>query len=270
MLILTLALPADHPVLDAGADPGRQGLEGAEREELALAGMEPADGQHDQLVRPGRRPFRDDGEVRAQRAGGERDLFRGLGEMGDQQLLGVVAQRADARGAADEPPGEPAPPGPPGKLQDLGAVEGQDEPPRPECVEELQQHQRQHRTRLRQVDRGVAQPAAVPDQLARQLHLAPEIVGALQRQPPEPEGPGLLDPDAGRLRPDLDVVAQVRAGAGDLLGKSGDAAPDGEKFVGDQENWRCRPGGSRGVHHGLVCGGRGRLLSQRVPGPAHQ
>ena len=115
---------------------------------------------------------------------------------------------------------------------------------RAEGVEKLQEHHRHHRPRFRQIDGGVAEFAAVADQCARELGLAPEIVRALERKAAKAEGPvGTLDGGRSRLGPDLDVVTEARAGTGYFLGEGRDAAPHRIKLVRNQKN---RPGvGSR-------------------------
>ena len=82
------------------------------------------------------------------------------------------------------------------------------------------------------------------DELAGELDLTPEIVRAPEGQAAEAERPvGAFDGGRRGLSPDLDIVAETRAGAGDFFGERRDAAAHGVEFVRDEEN---RPGGRGG------------------------
>ena len=243
-LVVSLALAADDPVFDARADVRSEGLQGLQSEELAFARVEAADGENDDFFPGGRRFGRDDGEVRAEGAGSEKNLFGGGGEMGDEQFLRVMGESADAGGPADELSGEPATQGAAGELEDFRAVKREHEAARAEGVEKLQEHHRHHRPRFRQIDGGVAEFAAVADQCARELGLAPEIVRALERKAAKAEGPvGTFDGGRSGLSPDFDIVAEAGAGTGNFFGEGRDTAPHRIKLVRNQKN---RPGvGSR-------------------------
>ena len=126
-------------------------------------------------------------------------------------------------------------------------MKGKDQPAGAEGVEKLEQHHRHHGPRLRQVDRGVTEIAPMPNQFPGQLDLAPQVVRTFERKPTETKRPvGALNGRGGGLGPDLDVVAQTGAGAGDFLGKRRDAAPHGIKFVRDQEDGPIARGGGGG------------------------
>ena len=64
----------------------------------------------------------------------------------------------------------------------------QHQPARAESMEKLQQHHRQHRPGLRQIDRRMPQLAAAADEFASQPDLAGQIVRAFERQAVEAEG----------------------------------------------------------------------------------
>ena len=164
--------------------------------------------------------------------------------MSDEQFLRVMGECADASGPADELSGEPATQGAAGELEDFRAVKREHEASRAEGVEKLQEHHRHHRPRFRQIDGGVAEFAAVADQFARELGLAPDIVRALERKAAKAEGPvGSFDGGRSGLGPDFDVVAETRAGTGNFFGEGRDTAPHRIKLVRNQKN---RPGvGSR-------------------------
>jgi len=128
-----------------------------------------------------------------------------------------------------------------GEAQDLGAVEGEQEPAGAQGFEELERHHRQHRAGLREVDSGFAQLAAVGDHVSRESHLAGEILGALQREAADGEGPSLLGLAGHSWRPNFGFVAESGSGFGDFLGERSDAAPARMKLVGDDVDrlFRC-------------------------------
>ena len=101
--------------------------------------------------------------------------------------------------------------------------------------EELEQHHRQHRPGFGQVDGGVAEATAGADELAGELDLAPEVVGALEGQAAKAERPRLLVVGLGGLGPDLDLVAQTGGGLGNFLGKRRDAAAHRIELMGNEE-----------------------------------
>ena len=219
-------------VFEAGADVGSEDLQRLQGEELAFARVEAADGENDDFFPGGRRFGRDDGEVRAEGAGSEKNLFGGRGEMGDEQLLCVMGESADAGGPADELSGEPATQGAAGELEDFRAVKREHETARAEGVEKLQEHHRHHRPGFRQIDGGVAEFAAVADQCARELGLAPDIVRALEWKAAKAEGPvGTFDGGRSGLGPDFDIVAEAGAGTGNFFGEGRDTAPHRIKLV---------------------------------------
>ncbi len=206
VLVVALVAAAHDPVLDPAADLGREHLQGLEREHLALARVQPPHGEDDDLVLRARRARGDHREIGPEGSGRQDDLVRGLREALQEQLLGVGRQRADPRRVADQPSSEPPAQRAAAEPQDLGPVEREHEAPRPECLEELQEHHRQHRARLRKIDRRVAQLPPGCHQLAGELELAGDVVRALERQPAHPERPVLLGVGRRRLRPHLDVV----------------------------------------------------------------
>jgi hypothetical protein len=64
LLVAALALAADDPVLEIGANPRGQQLQGLQRRQLPLAGMQPADGQNHHLCPLAHRPRRNHREIR--------------------------------------------------------------------------------------------------------------------------------------------------------------------------------------------------------------
>lgn len=184
--------------------------------------------------------------------------------MCEQELLRVVGQRRDPVGVANQPAGEPAAPRAVGELEDLRTVEGQDESLRPEGPKKLEQHHREHRTGFRQVDHRVPQPAAFANQLAAQQELAAPVVGALDRQPAQPERPALFGGFlAGSLGPNFEVVTQRRGGLGDFFCERGDAAAGRVELVRDQENGRGGGGGR--ITHAQEEAATGSKLKKGTP-----
>ena len=278
VLIVALVPAAHDPVLDPAADFGRKHLQGLEGDHLALARVQPAHGEDNDLVLRVRGSRGDDRKIGPQRPGCQEDLVGGVREALEQELLRVGRECAHARRVADQPPREPPEQRAAREAQDLGSVERQHEPLRPECLEELQQHHRQHRARLREIDRCVPQLAPGRDQFAGELELADQVVGALEGKPPHPERPILFDMGGSGLRPNLHIVSQIGGGLGDFLGKRGYAAAHRIKLMRDEKKGRGRLSG-RKFGHCLVGGcsvisaklgiqARLRVLSGRVGPPA--
>ena len=101
---------ADDPVLNARAGRRRQREQRLQRLELALARVQPADGEDGQPV--ARRAWgsgaRGGGEIRAWRAGREENLFGRLRKALAEHVPRVVGQHAHARRVADQPQRQPA------------------------------------------------------------------------------------------------------------------------------------------------------------------
>jgi hypothetical protein len=82
LLVVALVAAADDPVLDPAAHLGGQHLQGLERDQLALAGVQPAHGQDHDLApwRPLAPVEGDDREVGPEGAGRQEDLVGGVRE----------------------------------------------------------------------------------------------------------------------------------------------------------------------------------------------
>lgn len=106
LLIATLALRADHPVLNLTPELWRQALEGLQRDELAFARVETTDGENDDLVFRVRAFFRDNGKIRAQRTRCQKTFSSGIRKPIAQQFLRVIRKGADAGRVANQATGQ--------------------------------------------------------------------------------------------------------------------------------------------------------------------
>lgn len=233
VFVVRFVAGADDPILDLLAEARGQGPKCFEGDELAFARVEAADGEGDKLTAGHGDARGYDGEIGAERAGSEQDFAAGFGKVTIKEFGGIVAQDADAVGPADEAAGEGAHGGSIVELEDLGAVKGKHEMLRAEGMEKLQQHHRQHGPGLRQIDGGVAQAAALADELGGEAELAGEVVGAFDREALESKRPLAGGIGGGGLSPDFNVETQGGGGFGHLFGECRDAAPLGVKLLGD-------------------------------------